>query len=913
MGLGRCLAAGVVLHHVLQVHAVVRPAPALVAGGIKGATSCRDPHKQPFDAKSIWNTPLGVNAQLKDVGLGSFQTGQYHDDENFVVPQGTDAVDVINQGWWGPTPEPARELCPLANSSNNYCHCVQFGMKSGTRLRIPHNWTTGSQAGNNGATFMLNATHAVQMQPAYRCKPGSPVLAEWEQWRLSPPTGPRDRYTTSLWGAGTYGAHGGSGLSSLGGQIRRGELNETAPDIQHALSFELFAHMWYYCNPSQRAKGVGPTSNRSSCFRWPALTADSYAVTKGHELVYGGTNPDLQPGTLLAVPSRSATAISMKLKTVVAKRILKALSTFGAYVVDDAAGTYLGEYGKTNINYEQGVADEVMENYGLDLNASPHTQHGVLFNDLTLLFRGMQAVSNNGQSNVGGGGKPIVSPPPLLCPLSQVGLKTDDRMANNDADALELRIVGAGSSKENPAFGTEVMLNVSCESECPAWVRIDRADGIAHKPAFFKPAWGLCAYSFGGAPDNRPVPIVASGWSAERNGKVLTQNSSNVTVYYDVGFLRTEFGLAATDLGPGSVQVTLTPTNTSSVPAAIGFDRCKFDRFVLAKSGTASKPAEFKPSFFYHQESESGTIVLTFQQPGIYYYGATPSFEGRPGGSSAGGMYDGAPSTHPTAFILTGPDGDTGNQSLPDGFAGPVHRMKPLEIPRQFCIINPNVTVFPGGLLSIPLCRPDPNNEIPEQPEFASVLVPSWLAVLPQNNFTCPGCDNPGYWAHLNSSAVVDKPATGSYTRYTFRSAHKRWSVYNNIVPLYLTFDEAAHAGKRATLWVMIHDDPSDASNVPLSHWQRLDARTVVLPDLPLPKALVTSITWTHNDALLLDSGRDFTFLGTYRRLGFNTVPMVSLPSMFETKVSDGANQSLSPNAWRWAYPGTFPIDRISV
>ena len=112
MGLGRrCLAAGVLLHHVLQVYAVVRPAPALVAGGIKGATSCRDPHKQPFDAKSIWNTPLGVNAQLKDVGLGSFQTGQYHDDENFVVPQGTDAVDVINQGWWGPTPEPARALC----------------------------------------------------------------------------------------------------------------------------------------------------------------------------------------------------------------------------------------------------------------------------------------------------------------------------------------------------------------------------------------------------------------------------------------------------------------------------------------------------------------------------------------------------------------------------------------------------------------------------------------------------------------------------------------------------------------------------------------------------------------------------------------------------------------------------------
>lgn len=401
--------------------------PALAGSGNKILRSCRDPHAQPFDGCSIWNTPLGTGAQMRDVGLTAFQTGQYHVDENFVVPSGTDEVDVINQGWWGPTPEPARALCPTANKSNTFCHCVEFGNSSGTRLSIPHDWTTGTQAGNNGATFMLNATHAAQMQPTFRCKPGSPVLAEWEQWRLSPPTGPPDRYATSLWGAGTYGAHGGSGLSSLGGQIRRGELNETAPDIQHALSLELFAHKWYYCAPSQRAKGTGPKSNRSTCFRWPALTADSYAVTRGHELVYGGINSYLQPGTLLAVPSTSVAPIGAKLKTVVGKRILKALSTFGGYVVDDAAGTYLGEYGKTNINYEQGVADEVMENFGLILGASPHTQQGVLFNDFTTIFRGIQAVSNNAPGSIGGGGKPVVPLPVPLCPvesLARFQLKT---------------------------------------------------------------------------------------------------------------------------------------------------------------------------------------------------------------------------------------------------------------------------------------------------------------------------------------------------------------------------------------------------------------------------------------------------------------------------------------------------------
>jgi hypothetical protein len=391
----------------------------------RSRSACRDPHAQPFDSHSVWNTPLGTSARLQDVGLGDFQTGQYHDDENFVVPRGSsdELVDVINQGWWGPTPAPARALCPTANKSNTFCHCVEFGSRSGTRLSIPYNWTTGTQAGNNGAAFMLNATHAVQMQPTFRCKPGSPVLAEWEQWRLSPPTGPVDRYATSLWGPGTYGAHGGSGLSSLGGQIRRGELNETAPDIQHALSLELFAHKWYYCAPSQRAKGTGPKSNRSTCFRWPALTADSYAVTKGHELVYGGTNPYLQPGTLLAVPRPSVVSIAARLKTVVGKRILKAASTFGAYVVDDAAGSYLGEYGKTNINYEQGVAEEVMQNYGLILGASAHTQQGVLFDDLTLIFRGMQAVSNNGPGSIGGGGNPVAPLPVPLCPVESPRLQ----------------------------------------------------------------------------------------------------------------------------------------------------------------------------------------------------------------------------------------------------------------------------------------------------------------------------------------------------------------------------------------------------------------------------------------------------------------------------------------------------------
>jgi hypothetical protein len=130
-----------------------------------------------------------------------------------------------------------------------------FGNRSGTQVSIPYDFVTTDGAGgadlssgNNGAAVMINSTHALELQPTYRCTPGSPLLSRWYPWMLHPPTGPSDRYLKSLWGDGAHGAHGGSGLSSLGGQIRLGELNESAPPIQHALSIELFAHKWYYCS-----------------------------------------------------------------------------------------------------------------------------------------------------------------------------------------------------------------------------------------------------------------------------------------------------------------------------------------------------------------------------------------------------------------------------------------------------------------------------------------------------------------------------------------------------------------------------------------------------------------------------------------------------------------------------------------
>ena len=83
-------------------------------------------------------------------------------------------------------------------------------------------------------------------------------------------------------------------------------------------------------------------------------------------------------------------------------------------------------------------------------------------------------------------------------------------------------------------------------------------------------------------------------------------------------------------------------------------------------------------------------------------------WHGRAGRCTAGGEYDGRPSTHPAALVVAGPDGNTGNQTIPAGFAGTVHRLPALPTPHRFCIVDPNVTLFAGAQLNIPLCRPDP-------------------------------------------------------------------------------------------------------------------------------------------------------------------------------------------------------------
>ena len=70
---------------------------------------------------------------------------------------------------------------------------------------------------------------------------------------------------TSIFGDGIGGAHGGSGLSSIGGSIRLGELLPGAPPIPHALKIEL-GNWWYY-GGSQLNPNTADNGGRNLCAR----------------------------------------------------------------------------------------------------------------------------------------------------------------------------------------------------------------------------------------------------------------------------------------------------------------------------------------------------------------------------------------------------------------------------------------------------------------------------------------------------------------------------------------------------------------------------------------------------------------------------------------------------------------------
>eukprot|EP00039_Didymoeca_costata_P021275 m.343997 g.343997 ORF g.343997 m.343997 type:complete len:437 (+) comp23660_c0_seq1:149-1459(+) len=419
-------------------------------------TQCRNATEWPFATTSIWNTPIGSNAVFAPANIYKNHTThdtcdyfithpserklcpgahsgitpgectslgccfsstpepdpshypwcfmksnppgprEFHNDmEYFVVTTNTDPITPwVNQGWWGPGPF-NRSLC---NESNGHCHCMEVpNSKIQDHIHVPYNWTTDQRHPNNGAaSFLLpDGDTILQMQPTYRCSPGSPVLS----LRQGCPN-PYPEYE-SIKGDGILGAHGGSGLSAIGGMIRVAEMLPNSPPIPHAIKIELFAHQYYY--GGHRLNPPNPTNGGRTQYVWPAIGSDGYTNQTGSPLIYNGTLPYLVPGALLAIPSNISK--DMKMKTIPGEKIKTVMTNFGGYIIDDTACD------SASLSLEQGANDMFEQEYNLTLN----TNGGPWYDDLVTIFQALHVVINNKNTSVGGGGDPIVPTAPPFC------------------------------------------------------------------------------------------------------------------------------------------------------------------------------------------------------------------------------------------------------------------------------------------------------------------------------------------------------------------------------------------------------------------------------------------------------------------------------------------------------------------
>eukprot|EP01113_Clastostelium_recurvatum_P004726 TRINITY_DN12081_c0_g2_i1.p1 TRINITY_DN12081_c0_g2~~TRINITY_DN12081_c0_g2_i1.p1 ORF type:complete len:375 (-),score=80.44 TRINITY_DN12081_c0_g2_i1:175-1299(-) len=258
----------------------------------------RDVTLWPFASWSIWNLPIGKDAKYVPGHIKQARSTGMTTDPDILILDATSSSSPLtpiyynSDGWTG------KSRCSIEGK-------VLFSAPLPSSYIIP-----GAQGSNTpnyaGAILDRDGVTVHQTQPMAHCTASGPYTS----WIVFP--------NVSITQDGIRGAHGGSGLSSIGGTLRLGELVPNGSPIRHVLKVNLFAHDNYYRNP---------------CFRWPAVQCDDY-----HEAQYNGTNPSLMPGSLLALPTNiNITHNDLGLETQPAKMLAWTLQNYGAYPVDDTA------------------------------------------------------------------------------------------------------------------------------------------------------------------------------------------------------------------------------------------------------------------------------------------------------------------------------------------------------------------------------------------------------------------------------------------------------------------------------------------------------------------------------------------------------------------------------------------------
>src|SRR5437870_4110229 len=361
------------LVHTTSISATVSSNPPPPGGAPPGG---RDPLLWPFSRDSIWNLPIGASAVYVPANIQQPTQRGMTTDPDVIILNPNDTMTAVyynSDGWSG-----GSRCSPQGN--------VLFNAPIPDSFVVPGAGSTnpdGTTPNYATAILMPDGHTLTQGQPFARCTAGGPATMWWS-------------VTNDLYGTGIDGGHGGSGLSSLGGTIRLGELVPGGV-IRHVMKINLYGLNNYYYDGT--AQG----------YRWPASQADGCASS-----CYGGTTPALRMGSLLAIPA-SVNVDSLGLETEPAKILARALQDYGAYTVDDTAWSVYAL--ATGFSPQGRVDDEFTSAWGFPIN--PPTKTGPWALDMDRLFGALNVVDNwdagqwaavsasNGAQGAGGGA-PIV-------------------------------------------------------------------------------------------------------------------------------------------------------------------------------------------------------------------------------------------------------------------------------------------------------------------------------------------------------------------------------------------------------------------------------------------------------------------------------------------------------------------------
>lgn len=335
----------------------------------------RDPWLHPFSHTSIWNMPIGSDAVYVHAQ----------------IEPAWDAAMTIDEDYLIFTPD--APLVPIYKNHAGWNRSKDRCIKQGNELfsaPIPPSFiinkdTWDGETPNAGLAVLMPDKRTIrQTQPFSQCVAGS-ATSEY------------DYGAYDLYGEGIHGAHGGSGLSVLGGTLRAHELTPTSGPIRHALKVNLYGRKNLYFDQETRG------------FRWPARAADSYAEQEYYKDRSYPAVPACRMGSLLAIPSFIPIS-SLNLETEPARIIAQALQDYGAYVVDDTAWdvyAFCVEWSP-----EKRFTEEFEKNWGFPFNEpNKDTPWG---RDMAQIFSILYVVDNNTPETIGGGGTPRV---PLAKPL----------------------------------------------------------------------------------------------------------------------------------------------------------------------------------------------------------------------------------------------------------------------------------------------------------------------------------------------------------------------------------------------------------------------------------------------------------------------------------------------------------------